>query len=100
MRKRQHPLPDGDSREHAVDQMGCGIRHPASDTRITETSFLARIRDEAVEAALIAVHTHETPSQNATVQELAELAFNKAGNLAIAFTLSGQEGSKCPATTP
>ena len=27
MRKRQHPLPDGDSREHAVDQMGCCIRH-------------------------------------------------------------------------
>ena len=35
---------------------------------------------------------NEALSQNATVQELAELALHKAGHVAIAFTLSIEEG--------
>ena len=41
MRKREHPLPDRNSGENAVDQMGSGIGHPLPAARITKPSMLA-----------------------------------------------------------
>ena len=42
--------------------------------------MLARIRDDAIHAAGIAVKTHETSRQNTAIQKRAQLAFHEQGN--------------------
>jgi hypothetical protein len=78
--------------------MSRGAGHPPSPTRITDAAVLARIRNNAVEAACVAVDTDKAPRQNTTVEELAEFALHETRQWTVAFGLPGKKGFQVAAT--
>jgi hypothetical protein len=78
--KRQDPLTHRHLRQYAIDKMGGGVCHPSPSARRTESSPLARERNEPVVTAAVAVYTQETMGENATIQVHAQLPFDKVGN--------------------
>jgi hypothetical protein len=50
MRKAQHPLPNRDVRQHAIDQMGGPLGHSASSAPGTKAATVAREGDQSIPA--------------------------------------------------
>ncbi len=89
---RQHPLPHRDFGKYMVHEMGCRVGHAPASTRRTKASMLARIRDDAIHAAGVAVNPHKTSGQNSAIKKRAQFAFHKPGNHTSALLLPGQKG--------
>jgi hypothetical protein len=54
--------------------------------------MFARIRNDAIHAAEIAVNPHKSSGQNPAIKKRAQLAFHKPGNHSSAFLLPIQKG--------
>jgi hypothetical protein len=89
--ERENPLPHRRFRQHAIDQMCRRIRHATSTARWTEAAALARERDQAIVAALVAVESKEAVCENSTAKERARLLLDEARGRALTGTGVGQE---------
>ena len=78
--EREHPLADGDLREHPIDQVRRRVGHAAPSAGGTESPALAGESDQPVEAAGVAVHAHETVGEDAAAEEAPELLLDEAGD--------------------
>jgi hypothetical protein len=89
---RQHPLPHRDFGEYVVDEMSRRLSHAPPAARRTKGAAFARIRDDAVHTADIAVNPHKTLGQNTAIKKRAQLAFHKPGNYPAALPLPDKKG--------
>jgi hypothetical protein len=76
--ERQHPLADRHLGQHAVEEMRCRIRHPASSARSAEAAALAREYDQAIVARCAAVEAQEAMRESAAAEEGAKLLLDEA----------------------
>ena len=106
VRKREHPLPDRDMWKDAVDQVRRCLRHylmaapyracirsahAASTATTADTSLFARVRQKAVQSAVIAVETNKTPHEYATVDKRTKFALDERRHMLVPLALSGEE---------
>jgi len=91
MREREHPLPDRNSREDTIYQVGRRIRHSAATTRIAKTPFLARVRNDAIQAACIAMNANKAPPEHTAVQEGTKFALHELRDVPIMLALLREE---------
>ena len=91
-RQREHPLADRDLGQHAVHQVRGRVGHAPAAAGRAEAAALAGEGDDAVEAAVVAVHAHEAVGEDAAAEEAAELALDEARHRALARLRAGQEG--------
>src|SRR5207245_11520642 len=80
--QREHPLAHGHVRQDVVDEVCRLLRHAAAATTRTEAPPFARERDEPFVRAALAAHAGEATGEDATGEELAELALDEAGKTA------------------
>ena len=73
----QHPLPDGDAREPAVDEPGSALGHAPSAAARTKAAPLAGERNEPLECAVAAPQTGEAVRQHAARQKIPKLLFHE-----------------------
>ena len=90
--QRENPLADGHFRKNAIDEVCGGVGHAPAFAGRTETTPLARERDEAIVAAGVAVKPQEAVSQDSAPEVRAQLLLDESGRRAIAFACARQEG--------
>jgi hypothetical protein len=78
--KREHPLPDRDLGQYAVDEMGSGFGHAPSAARGTESSPLARKGHEPIVATGVAVDAQEAMGEHAALELGTNLALDEASD--------------------
>jgi hypothetical protein len=76
--EREHPLPDRNLGQHAIDEMRCGVRDAPTSARGTEAAAFARKSDQAVVATRIAVEAQEAMRKLAAAEEGAKLLLDEA----------------------
>jgi len=76
-RQRQHPLSVRHGREHVHDEVRRGAGHPSTCARRAESSGLARERDQHLLRARRTAHAHKAMTEQATGEELLELALDE-----------------------
>ncbi len=79
MREAQHPLPNGDIRQHVVDEMRGPFGHAAPTATGTEPAPFAREGHEAIVTAAVAVEARESSRETPAGEELAELPLDEPG---------------------
>jgi hypothetical protein len=67
-REREHPLPHGHGREHAIDQMCGDVGHAPACAARADSARLAREGHEQIVAARVAVGAHEAVGEDTTSQ--------------------------------
>jgi hypothetical protein len=75
----EDPLPHGRVREHVVDELRGALGHAAPPVAWTETTPVARVRDQAIEPALLAPKPREAPGRPPASEEVAKLLRDKPG---------------------
>src|SRR5439155_19234408 len=91
MREREHPLPDSTSREDTIYQVGRRIRHSAATTRIAKTPFLAPVRNDAIQAACIAMNANKAPPEHTAVQQGTKFALHELRDAPTMLALLREE---------
>jgi hypothetical protein len=89
--KREHPLADWDFGQNAIDEVCRGFGHAVAAATWAKAPAFARERNEAVEAAIIAVKAQEAMSENAAAQKGVELLLDEAGHGLLANSRARQE---------
>ena len=79
VRKREHPLPDGQTAKHVVGQVGCQIRHSPPAARRTKPATLAREGDQDLVSAPVAAESGEATGHYAAGEKLAKLPLDEGG---------------------
>jgi hypothetical protein len=86
VREAQHPLPDGDVRDDAIDQMRGAFGHAAATAARTQRPALARERHELVVAAFTAATPREPARQAPAPEEVPKRPLDKVRHtLAVAY---------------
>jgi len=70
----QHELSQGHGRQHVVDEVRCGLRHPPPEARRTEAASFARKRQQTPFVAVFALEDGKATTQQAAVEVALELA--------------------------
>jgi hypothetical protein len=76
--RTDNPLADRHIGQDAVDEVRCGVRHPASSTRRAEAAPLAREGDQAIVSTRVAMETKEAMREHAAAEEGAKLLLDEA----------------------
>ena len=79
VRQTQDPLPDGHVGEHAIDEVGGALGHPATAAAGTQRPALAGKRDQPVEATVAAAKPGKAAREPATLKKFAKLLLDEAG---------------------
>ena len=74
----EYPLPDGDERQHGIDEARGLLRHPPAAATGTDGSRLTGERDQALEGAAVAPHATEAAAEIPAAEEVTELALDEA----------------------
>ena len=85
--EREHPLANGHSGPHAVDEVCRRVGHPAAAAGGAEASPFAREGHEALELAVVAAQPEESVSEDATADEGAQLLADEVRDAAIAVAV-------------
>ena len=88
----QHPLADGDHRQHAVDEVGGGVGHAATAAGGAEAAALAREGDDPLVMASVAAHPQEAVRGNAAAKIGAQLLLYETWRRLAAFVGAREEG--------
>ncbi len=93
-RKREHPLPRRNVRDHVRDEVRGDLRHAPTTARGTESAPLARERDEQVQGAVRAAHAPESVGKVAAGRRCAQLLLDVARERAAPVFVdeAGEEG--------
>ena len=75
---REHPLAIRRARQHVVDKVRRGVRHPSRCTRRTQAAAFAAERDDDLVMARRAAYAREAMREDAAAQVLGELALDVA----------------------
>jgi hypothetical protein len=78
--KREHPLPHGHLRQHAIDEAGGGVGHSPSAAGRTKAAPLAGEGHQPIVATAVAVYPQETVGQDAARELRAHRAFDEVGD--------------------
>jgi hypothetical protein len=78
--KREHPLPNRHFGKDVIDELGCHVRHAPTTARGTESSSLARERDETIVSACIAVDAQEPMGEHTALEIATNLALDEASD--------------------
>ena len=79
VRQAQHPLAHGHPREHMVDEMRGPLGDAPPPTARAETPAVTRQGHQAVEPTPLTPEPRETSAECATLQEIAKLLLDEAG---------------------
>jgi hypothetical protein len=90
--KREHPLPHRGFGKHSIDEMRCGVGHPSARARRTETTPLARERNQPLFAAALAANPQKTPGEDPAIQERTKLALHKTRHRPARLLRVGKKG--------
>jgi hypothetical protein len=77
-RERQHELAHGNIWQNAIHKMGRATGHAPARTARTDPAIFARVGDEQIVAARVAVAPHESMREHAALQVRAELFLDVA----------------------
>jgi hypothetical protein len=76
---REHPLAIRRRRQHAIDQVRRGVRHPARRTARTQAAAFTAERHDDLVVARRALHPREAMGQHAAPRVRGELALDIPG---------------------
>jgi hypothetical protein len=77
IRKREHPLADGDLGKDPIDEMSGSVRHAPTAARGTEPTPFARKGDEPIVATGVAVYAQKAVSEHAALEIGAHLTLDE-----------------------
>ena len=93
VRRRQHPLPHRDVRQHVRHQVRGSVAHPPGRARRARSTAFARVRDDDFLAALRAHNAQKSVRQDAATQVPPKLFFHvPRQRFAALFAHGGKEG--------
>lgn len=80
LRKREHPLADGQRRQHVIGEVSGHMDHTACVTRRADAAPLARERDQALAAATVTAGPGKAVGEDAAAQVGAEVVLDPQGH--------------------
>jgi hypothetical protein len=89
IRQRQHPLPDRQSAEHVVRQVGGQLGHTSAAARPAKPASLARERHKDLVSAIVAAETGEAARQHPASDKLSQFTLDEERHSFAAASLAG-----------